>query len=93
MRDDIDSWSRPRLAQRLKVVGLRAHVAGDARPQLTRRGLVVVTMMATSITVERSVPALPGLARVSGVGMGAARQKSLPKNSSFRCWAHKHNHL
>ena len=38
MRDDIDSWSRPRLAERLKVVGLRAHVAGDARPQLTRRG-------------------------------------------------------
>ena len=37
MRDDIDSWSRPRLAERLKVVGLRAHVAGDARPQLTRR--------------------------------------------------------
>ena len=31
MRDDIDSWSRPRLAERLKVVGLRAHVAGDAR--------------------------------------------------------------
>ena len=38
MRDDIDSWSRPRLAERLKVVGLRAHVAGDARPQQTRRG-------------------------------------------------------
>ena len=38
MRDDIDSWSRPRLAERLSVVGLRAHVAGDARPQLTRRG-------------------------------------------------------
>ena len=38
MRDDIDTWSRPRLAERLKVVGLRAHVAGDARPQLTRRG-------------------------------------------------------
>ena len=37
MRDDIDSWSRPRLAERLKVVGLRAHVAG-ARPQQTRRG-------------------------------------------------------
>mmetsp|Transcript_24043 Transcript_24043/g.71240 ORF Transcript_24043/g.71240 Transcript_24043/m.71240 type:complete len:102 (-) Transcript_24043:153-458(-) len=31
---------------------------------------VVVTMMARSITVERSVPALPGLARVSGLGMG-----------------------
>jgi len=27
-------------------------------------------MMARSITVERSVPALPGLARVSGLGMG-----------------------
>ena len=26
MRDDIDSWSRPRLAERLRVVGLRAHV-------------------------------------------------------------------
>ena len=38
MRDDIDSWSRPRLAERLKVVGLRAHVAGDARPQQPRRG-------------------------------------------------------
>ena len=38
MRDDIDSWSRPRLAERLSVVGLRAHVAGDASPQLTRRG-------------------------------------------------------
>ena len=38
MRDDIDIWSRPRLAERLKVVGLRAHVAGDARPQQTRRG-------------------------------------------------------
>ena len=31
---------------------------------------VVVTMMARSITVERSVPALLGLARVSGLGMG-----------------------
>ena len=34
------------------------------------RSHVVVTMMARSITVERSVPALLGLARVSGVGMG-----------------------
>jgi len=30
------------------------------------RSHVVVTMMARSITVERSVPALLGLARVSG---------------------------
>ena len=29
-----------------------------------------MTMMARSITVERSVPALLGLARVSGLGMG-----------------------
>ena len=35
------------------------------------RSHVVVTMMARSITVERSVPALLGLARVSG--LGAAR--------------------
>ena len=34
------------------------------------RSHVVVTMMARSITVERSVPALLGLARVSGIGMG-----------------------
>ena len=34
------------------------------------RSHVVVTMMARSITVERSVPALLGLARVSGLGMG-----------------------
>ncbi len=32
------------------------------------RSHVVVTMMARSITVERSVPALLGLARVSGLG-------------------------
>ena len=30
----------------------------------------MVTMMARSITVERSGTALPGLARVSGLGMG-----------------------
>ena len=34
------------------------------------RSHVVVKMMARSITVERSVPALLGLARVSGLGMG-----------------------
>ena len=34
------------------------------------RSHVVVTTMARSITVERSVPALLGLARVSGLGMG-----------------------
>ena len=34
------------------------------------RSHVVVTMMARSITVERSVPALLGLARVSGLGAG-----------------------
>ena len=34
------------------------------------RSHVVVTTMARSITVERSVPALLGLARVSGEGMG-----------------------
>ena len=70
MRDDIDSWSRPRLAERLKLVGLRAHVAGDARPQQPRRG---DDDMARSITVERSGTALFGLARVSGLGMGTAR--------------------
>ena len=37
------------------------------------RSHVVVTTMARSITVERSVPALLGLARVSGLGMGTAR--------------------
>ena len=37
------------------------------------RSHVVVTTMARSITVERSVPALLGLARVSGEGMGTAR--------------------
>ena len=36
------------------------------------RSHVVVTTMARSITVERSVPALLGLARVSGLGMGMA---------------------
>ena len=36
------------------------------------RSHVVVSMMARSITVERSVPALLALARVSGEGMGAA---------------------
>ena len=34
------------------------------------RSHVVVTMMARSISVERSVPALLELARVSGLGMG-----------------------
>ena len=34
------------------------------------RSHVVVTMMARSITVERSVPALLGLARVSRIGIG-----------------------
>ena len=34
------------------------------------RSHVVVTMMARSITVERSVPALLGLARVSGLATG-----------------------
>ena len=33
--------------------------------------------------MERSVPAMPGLARASGVGMGAARQKSC-MNQGFR---------
>ena len=67
MRDDIDSWSRPRLAERLSVVGLRAHVAGDASPQLTRRG---DDDGEEHHGVERSGTALFGLARVSGEGMG-----------------------
>ena len=37
------------------------------------RSHVVVTMMARSITVERSVPALLGLARVSGLGTARHR--------------------
>ena len=70
MRDDIDSWSRPRLAERLSVVGLRAHVAGDARPQLTRRG---DDDGEEHHGVERSGTALFGLARVSGLGTAWAR--------------------
>ena len=66
MRDDIDSWSRPRLAERLSVVGLRAHVAGDARPQLTRRG----DDDGEEHHGGESGTALFGLARVSGLGMG-----------------------
>ena len=68
MRDDIDSWSRPRLAERLKVVGLPYVRMSRATPVRSRH--VVVTMMARSITVERSGTALPRLARVSGLGLG-----------------------
>ena len=66
MRDDIDSWSRPRLAERLSVVGLRAHVAGDASPQLTRRG----DDDGEEHHGGESGTALFGLARVFGLGMG-----------------------
>ena len=38
--------------------------------------------------MERSVPALPGLARVSGLGMGAARQKSCIRASEVRVEEH-----
>ena len=44
----------------------------------------MVTMMARSITVERSVPGLPGLARVSGLGMGTQNLYSGWNSSSHR---------